>query len=48
MASLSLLLFDLHNLISAEGATFLQVGLYTRFIYNSTDDRNLQNKHWSI
>jgi hypothetical protein len=36
MASLSLLLFDLHNLISAEGATFLQVGLYTRFIYNSS------------
>jgi len=35
MASLILLLFDLDNLISAEGATFFQVGLYTRFSYNS-------------
>jgi len=35
MASLILLLFDLDNLISAEGATFHQVGLYTRFSYNS-------------
>ncbi|MBD9363173.1 hypothetical protein EBB_22350 [Methylomonas sp. EbB] len=35
MASLILLVFDLDNLISAEGATFLQVRLYTRFSYNS-------------
>lgn len=30
-----MLFFDLDNLISAEGATFFQVGLYTRFSYNS-------------
>jgi len=41
-----LLLFDLLNLISAEGATSLQVGLYTRFSYNSdtTPENTVENQ----
>ncbi|MDO8939126.1 MAG: hypothetical protein Q7U98_08185, partial [Methylicorpusculum sp.] len=46
-----MLLFDLDNLISAENATSLQVGLYTRFSYSSIQNHTkvkVQRHPWRL